>query len=466
MATLLRSNVRPEIPLFALVFGAYAYFYQAGGWNQNSRFDLTRAIVEQGTIAIDAFHENTGDKAQRGAHWFTDKAPGLSWLAVPAYAFVHAVRPQAVVAGSYLGTLLAVALPSALAALQLFGIGRAIGLSASWSAGITTAYALATLALPYSTIFYGHQLSAALGLSAFGLVWRRRTPPLAGLLLGLAVCVDYTSLILVAVVIGYAVARLGGRATLALMAGGVPPAIALGLYHTAAFGHPLALPYDFVMQEHRRLGWFMGIAAPDPRVAGALLFGSYRGLFYGAPWLLAGLPGLAVLFRRGLRAEAVASASIVVAYLLLNAGLVDWHGGWAMGPRYLIPAIPFLAIGAMGLVRAWPAGSPARRALAATGGIAAAVSAALMLMGTAVRPDVPLTIQKPFQQFLVPSFVNGRVARSNHPIDGDGVSGVRAAWNLGHVLGLERLPTLLPLAAWMALTGWWLARSTSSVDSA
>ena len=81
---------RASLPLFALVFGTYAYFYQAGGWNQNSRFDLTRAIVEQHTLSIDAFQENTGDKAQRDGHWFTDKAPGLSVLAVPAYAVVHA----------------------------------------------------------------------------------------------------------------------------------------------------------------------------------------------------------------------------------------------------------------------------------------------------------------------------------------------------------------------------------------
>ena len=55
---------------------------------------------------------------------------------------------------------------------------------------------------PYSTIFYGHQLSAALGLVAFSLVWRRRAPALAGLLLGLAVAVDYTSVILVVAVMG------------------------------------------------------------------------------------------------------------------------------------------------------------------------------------------------------------------------------------------------------------------------
>jgi hypothetical protein len=457
---------RASLPLFALVFGTYAYFYQAGGWNQNSRFDLTRAVVEQGTLSIDAFQENTGDKAERDGHWYTDKAPGLSLLAVPAYALVHAVRSGAVVAGSYLATVFAVALPSALAALQLFALARSIGLSAAWAAALTLAYALGTLALPYSTIFYGHQLSAALGLSAFALVWRRRAPLLAGLLLGLAVAVDYTSVILVIGVMGYAVAKLGARGVLWLIAGGVPIALALGAYHAAAFGHPLALPYEFVLQEHRRMGWFMGIAGPDPRVMGALLVGRYRGLFYGSPWLVAGIPGLVVLARRGFRREAITCGGIVLAYLVLNAGLVDWPGGWAMGPRYLIPAIPFLAIGAMGLVLAWPAGAPTRRVLAGAGGAAVAVSFALMLMGTAVRPDVPLTIARPFTQFVIPSFWHGRVARSNHAIDGEGVSGVQAAWNLGHLVGLQRLPTLLPLAAWMALTGWWLVREVRAEDGA
>ncbi|HUG55283.1 MAG TPA: hypothetical protein VMR21_16875 [Vicinamibacteria bacterium] len=457
-------RIRPEIPLFVLVFGVYAYFYQAGGWNENSRFALTRSIVEHGTFAIDAFHESTGDKARRGEHWYSDKAPGLSWLAVPVYAAVHALRPRAVVVGSYLATVLAVGLPSALAAVQLLAVGRVLGLAASWAAAIAAAYALGTLALPYSTTFYGHQLSAALGLGAFALVCRRRRPVLAGVLLGLAVCVDYTSAILALAVTACAAVRLGAGGAARVAAGGLPAALALFAYHAAAFGHPLALPYDYVMQDHRRMGWFMGIDRPDLRVAWALLGGPYRGLFYGAPWLLAGLPGLAVLYRRGHRPEAAVCGGVFLAYLLVNASLADWAGGWAMGPRYLIPAIPFLAVGAMGLVTAWPPASTARRALAGVGGAAAAFSAALMLMGTAVRPDVPLTIRRPFQQYLVPSFRHGRVARSNHPIDGEGISGRRAAWNLGHVAGLDRLATLVPLALWAGVTGAWLAWAAAGAD--
>ena len=455
---------RPQLALFVLVLGAYAYFYQAGGWNQNSRFDLTRAIVERHTLAIDAFHENTGDKAFRDGHWYTDKAPGLSLLAVPAYAVVHAIAPGAVVAGSYLGTLFAVGLPSACAAVALFSMGRRVGLGSAWSAAIALAYALATLAFPYATIFYGHQTAAALGVCAFALAWARRGLVAAGLLLGLAVCVDYTALILAGAIVLYAAVRIAWRATLRVIAGGVPMAIALAAYHAAAFGHPFALPYEFVLQEHRRMGWFMGIGAPEMSVAWGLLFGAYRGLFYGAPWLIAGLPGLVFLHRQGHRAEAALCASVFAAYWLMNAGLVDWAGGWAMGPRYLIPAIPFLAVGAMGMVAATAAGSRGRRATAFVGGAAVTVSALLMLAGTAVRPDVPLTIERPFTQFILPAFAHGNLARSNHPIDGEGVSGVRAAWNLGQRVGLERWASLAPLAGWLALTGWWLVRSIRDAE--
>src|SRR5581483_2511908 len=47
--------------LSLLTFVTYAYFQSGGGWNQNSQFDLTRAIVERHTFAIDAYAGTTGD---------------------------------------------------------------------------------------------------------------------------------------------------------------------------------------------------------------------------------------------------------------------------------------------------------------------------------------------------------------------------------------------------------------------
>jgi hypothetical protein len=50
-----RAVGRLHLLLFATAFVAFAYFNQGGGWNQNSRFAMVRAIVEEGKFSIDDF---------------------------------------------------------------------------------------------------------------------------------------------------------------------------------------------------------------------------------------------------------------------------------------------------------------------------------------------------------------------------------------------------------------------------
>src|ERR1700745_566648 len=83
------SHWKTATLLGAVIFLSFIYFYEGGGWNQNSRFDLLRAIVEQHTLQIDAYHENTQDKAHFRGHYYSDKAPGLAFLSVP---FAEAAR--------------------------------------------------------------------------------------------------------------------------------------------------------------------------------------------------------------------------------------------------------------------------------------------------------------------------------------------------------------------------------------
>src|SRR5207248_1540800 len=77
--------------LFILLFVSFAYFYQAGGWNQNSRFDLVRAITNEGTLNIDPFMHSTGDKAFSNGHYYSDKAPGIALAAVPVVAVARPI---------------------------------------------------------------------------------------------------------------------------------------------------------------------------------------------------------------------------------------------------------------------------------------------------------------------------------------------------------------------------------------
>src|SRR5437016_13614268 len=86
-----KSNHKRALLIAMVLFVSYAYFYAGGGWNQNSRFDLIRAIVEQGTLRIDAYHDNTRDKAIFRGHYYSDKAPGLALLGVPIVAVARPV---------------------------------------------------------------------------------------------------------------------------------------------------------------------------------------------------------------------------------------------------------------------------------------------------------------------------------------------------------------------------------------
>jgi hypothetical protein len=72
-----------------------------------------------------------------------------------------------------------------------------------------------------------------------------------------------------------------------------------------------------------------------------LLFNGEVGLLVFAPWVV-----LVVLcFPRFMRMhlpEAVLCAGVSLITLLFYAKYEQWHGGWAGGPRYLLPILPFL----------------------------------------------------------------------------------------------------------------------------
>ena len=392
---------RPALALFALVLGAYAYFYQAGGWNQNSRFDLTRALVEDSAVVIDRFRGNTGDLAQHDGHFYSDKAPGMSLLAVVPYALARAIGVRDPDAAAYIVTVITTGIPAALSVIALFFFSGALGATPRRAALIAAAYGLGTLIFPYGTMLYGHDVIAACLVVAFTVLARARLQGQVpgpwtlfgvGALLGWAVVIEYPAALVVVILMVYAASFLPVRGLIALALGGVAPALILAGYHTVAFGGPLVLPYSFSTQQARHLGFFMGIGVPSPSVLVGITVSQFRGLFYGSPWLVLAAVGMIPLWRVARREVAVCVAAVVL-FVWLNASLVDWDGGWACGPRYLVPALPFLAIGAAG----WPRGRLAGAALA----VFAAVSAALMFAATTVNPEIPVWIDKPFEDYLL-----------------------------------------------------------------
>lgn len=455
-------RVKLEIVLFALVLGAYAYFYQAGGWNQNTRLDLTRAIVEQGTVRIDAYADNTGDQAHKDGHYYCDKAPGLSWMAVPPYAAIRGLVPLAL--ASWFVTVVTVAVPSALACTLFPGLLIAWGVRVGPAYAAAVGWAVATLAWPYGTLFYGHQTVASLLLAAFALTAVPRAYGEAasasrmaavGGLLGWAVVVEYQAALASVAIAGYGVWVYGWRRGAWMAVGAAPPAIALAAYHWVVFGSPITTPYRFSNQHSRSQGFFMGIGLPKLAALWGILFSEYRGLFYSEPWLGFAVPGGVRLWRTGRRAEVIVCSMIALFFVWLNASLVNWEGGWAMGARYLVPCLPFLALLVGGLFAG-------RRSHALLVVLIAPLTYAFlaMLAGTAVKPEVNLNVKTPFTSFLYPHFLRGELAVSTQSIDSAFAPphAARQAWNLGNRIGLGGLASLLPLGLWFCTCGGFIIR--------
>jgi hypothetical protein len=73
------------------------------------------------------------------------------------------------------------------------------------------------------------------------------------------------------------------------------------------------------------------------------LFSVGRSIFlYSPPAILAAFAFSR--FHRARRAEAILFAAIAAIYLLVYSMYGYWEGGWAWGPRFLVPVLPFLVI--------------------------------------------------------------------------------------------------------------------------
>ncbi len=451
-----------QLALFVLALVCYGYFYQAGGWNQNCRFDLTRALVENHSFKIDPTHENTGDKALRDSHYYCEKAPLVSFLGAPAHAAARLVigaeaTDRQLNGAAYAATVTAVSLPSALGVVIFFRLIVAMGLglvAATWS---SVAWSLGTMAFPYSTSLYGHQVCAVLLLlsayllfgAATNLEKRGRARMLvAGAALGLAFAAEYAGALGIGCLLVYALYSLRGKRPLLWLAlGAAISLVPLLAYHASAFGSPFSLAYRYSIHRVRHAGFFMGIGGPSPRALYGILFSEYRGLFVSAPWLLTAAPGfLALLRRERTRAIALTAAGVCGTYVWLNSSLPDWRAGWGFGPRFIIASLPFWALLAAGC---W---TPIRRSVGIrrswlTGGLLAAVvvSVAMMLVATAVGPEVPGTVLMPFREYLAPKFATGLLAINTQSIDSLRPGTTSAAWNWGQIAGLTGLWSLVPL---------------------
>jgi hypothetical protein len=161
-------------------------------------------------------------------------------------------------------------------------------------------------------------------------------------------------------------------------------------------------------------------------------------------------------------AAALVAAGIATYYFLFNASFYWWKAGLSFGPRYAGGCIPLLCVG---LAVAWRRATPAwRRVLVALG--LGSVFVGLMVVST--TSQLSMQDSCPLLHSVWPAFWSGRVALNQESmltVAEAGSSANRGAFNLGQLMGLRGVASLIPLLALWAVAGllWWRMQGSGAV---
>ena len=428
---------RPGVAAIVTLGFAWGMVIHQLGWAQLGHFAQVRAFAD-GQAQIDPWHWETNDKAwvdrDGNGHFYSVKSPGTAALTTPLFMAIEGLggdklaraavdnelrtthpkwHPESVVPLENTGydvqrglrvqgrveqetpivwalTLIAAVLPGILLLLGVRWAADRFVPGYGTAAAITLG--LATIVMTFAAEFFSHVISAALAFAAFCVLMKERDGPprrwpifAAGLLAGLAVTFEFQTGLVGVVLIFYALARRSDRLrrAAAYAAGSVLGALPMLVFNAWAFGSPLKLAYSDAVAFPGRSGHdvlglngdgFFGITVPRLDSAADLLFAG-RGLLVLTPIVVMAVIGV-FMMRRKHRAEANTILAVAAVYFIYNAGYWLPYGGGTPGPRFLVPALPFVAVG---LAYAY------KRLPALTLGLAVP-SALFMVVGTLTYP--------------------------------------------------------------------------------
>lgn len=392
--------------------------------NELARIELSASIAFWARLDLGSAAEEYGlseDISIRDGKIYSDKAPGLSMIAVPVVWVVSPVLPRQPSSDlpdywhlRHVLTLLLVSLPSV-------GLAYLVGMAVpDADQNRRTAFAvIAALSTPlwaYSTVFFGHAPSALLvSIAWFALLGFPGRPlslgsgraALGGAAAGFAITTEYPTILIVGAIYATLVIRRTALPILACaIAGTIAGAIPTLIYHQQAFGAPWLTGYglkahgDFqAIHEHGLLG----ISLPTLESLWGISFGTRRGIFFYCPLLLLTPLGLWWMVRKDGWRDAGPILTAATAYVLFAAGFVDWTAGWCAAARHLVPIVPLAAtIALFAATRlAEHRGGPAIVVTLVT------ISGINALLSIALTPYFPPEFGAPLAQLVLPSLTDG-----------------------------------------------------------
>ncbi len=336
--------------------------------NAVSRALPVLTLLENGSLAIDKYVRRTGDKSRVGDHYFSDKAPLPTLLAVPFYRLVQAVgldetnirtgkkfpihiwKPLGIRDGRlsvypdmipllFMCSLLFGSLP--FTAMIFITLKKALAVSCKpFTIALVMVSFYGSFLFVFAGTFFNHIFAAFLLLLGYIHV-KDRAYFRSGFCVGLSFLTEYTVGVAIPLWLLIIAIREKSLKQSVLYGLGVLPSIIFFItYNWFTTGNILTtLNAYHVAKAFTDLSNHYGFALPSLQAIWGLSFGLYAGLIPHALMLVGG--GYFLLRKlitgnayRKLLTSYLATFSMM--FFLVISSFFTWWGGWTYGPRYLI----------------------------------------------------------------------------------------------------------------------------------
>ncbi len=332
-----------------------------------SRYALTKSIVENHRFFLNPQLAQfaSPDIASYKGKILSIFPPGIAFIGIPFY-----------IMGKFFGipqffTFFSIVL---FAFLDLILVAK---LSRRFGAGVKSAmisgfvFLFATNALVYSQLFLQHIVTAFFLLISLLIVTKKvdwKSYFMLGLLFSLSILIDVPNVIIVAPILIYALVKNTHIKTYVawFIVGIIPFLLIFCFYNYKTTGSPFILAQNIGRSDLYR--YTTGVQNPaeykhnvissnlnignafeinDPlRGLYILLFSNERSWLFYSPVVFLGFIGFWIAYtHKKIRALTLVCLIIILINILLYAVYDDPWGGWAFGPRYLIPSAAILSAG-------------------------------------------------------------------------------------------------------------------------
>lgn len=247
---------------------------------------------------------------------------------------------------------------TAISVIYLYRLCRTLGAQKYSSLLVCITFAFATPMWVFGKTEFPHSYSALFLLITYYYFLKaprldQRNILIAGFSSAIAVSIEYTNLILLIPALIYLLSRSRtiARTPELLKKIGVyfaPIFLSIFLllvYNYVLFHNPFSFPEDYwIGYDGQSVSALSQFSTPIELGLEGLLISPSRGLLVFSPILFLAIPGAYLLGKTRLRWEAFLLACVFLLNLLGYSKWYLWYGGLSFGPRFLVPALPFLTI--------------------------------------------------------------------------------------------------------------------------